>query len=68
MAIPSEMQYPVGEELLRLEREERRFQREMNETIHLSWRQLLRRVRPGRRYRIAYFGEPRLHWGDEVGR
>ena len=47
MAIPSEMQYPVGEELLRLEREERRFQREMNETIHLSWRQLLRRVRPG---------------------
>ena len=66
MEMPSEMQYPVSEELLRLEREERRFQREMNETVYLSWRQLLRRVRPGRRYRIAYFGEPRLHGGDEV--
>ena len=66
MEMPSKMQYPVSEELLRLEREERRFQREMNETVYLSWRQLLRRVRPGRRYRIAYFGEPRLHGGDEV--
>ena len=64
--MPGEMQYPVSEELLRLEREERRFQREMNETVHLSWRQLLRRVGSGRRCRISYFGEPRLHGGEEV--
>lgn len=38
----------------------------MNETSYLSWRQLLRRVRPGRCYHISYFGEPRLHWRGEA--
>ena len=35
----------VGDDLLRLERQERRFHREVNQVDYVSWQQLLRRVR-----------------------
>ena len=50
--------FPVSEEHLRLERKERRFHREVNGVDYLSWRELRRRVRPDRRYRITHFGMP----------
>ena len=56
----------VGENLLRLERAERRFHREVNERDYLSWKQLLRRAKPERRYRFDHFGMPRMMTGDEL--
>ena len=56
----------VGEDLLRLERAERRFHREVNERDYLSWKQLFQRVRLERRYRFDYFGMPRVTTGDEL--
>ena len=56
----------VGEDLLRLERAERRFHREVNERDYLSWKQLLRRVKSQRRYRFDHFGMPRVMTGGEL--
>ena len=58
--------FPVSEQHLRLERAERRFHREVNGVDYLSWRDLLRRVRPDRRYRVSYFEMPRALTGEEV--
>ena len=58
--------FPVGEDLLRLERAERRFHREVNGVDYLSWRDLVRRVRPDRRYRVTLFEMPRTLTGEEV--
>ena len=56
----------VGEDLLRLERAERQFHREMNERDYLSWKQLLRRVGLERLYRFGHFGMPRVMTGDDL--
>ena len=58
--------FPVSEEHLRLERKERRFHREVNKVDHLSWKQLRRRVRADRRYRITHFGMPTVLTGEEI--
>ena len=56
----SDGRFPVSKDLLALERQERRFHREVNGTDYVSWQQLLRRVRPDQRYRISHFGMPRV--------
>ena len=66
MEIPSDDRYPVSEDHLRLERQERRFHREVNGTDYTSWRQLLRRISPDRRYRVTHFGMPTVLTGEEV--
>ena len=66
MEIPSDDRYPVSEDHLRLEREERRFHREVNGTDYISWRRLLRRVSPDSRYRVTHFGMPTVLTGEEV--
>ena len=58
--------FPVSEEHLRLERQERRFHREVNGVDYLSWRELRRRVRADRRYRVSHFEMPRALTGEEV--
>ena len=58
--------FPVSEEHLRLERQERRFHREVNGVDYLSWRELRKRVRADRRYRISHFEMPRALTGEEV--
>ena len=59
--------FPVSEERLRLEQgQERRFHREVNGVDYLSWRELRRRVRPDRRYRVSYFEMPRALTGEDV--
>ena len=58
--------FPVSEHNLQLEREELRFHREVNGTDYLSWRDLARRIRTDRRYRITHFGMPRVLTGEDV--
>ena len=58
--------FPVSEQHLRLERQERRFHRDANGVDYLSWRELRRRVRPDRRYRVSYFEMPRTLNGDAL--
>ena len=66
MREPTDDLFPVSEDHLRLERQERRFHRELNGTDYLSWKQLLRRVSPGRRYRVAHFGMPTVIEGEAL--
>ena len=49
----------VSDDLLALEWAERRFHREVNRVDYISWRQLLRRIRADRRYRVTHFEMPR---------
>ena len=56
----------VSDDLLALERAERRFHLEVNGVDYLSWRQLLRRVRTVRRYRVDHFGLPKVLTGDAL--
>ena len=56
----------VGDDLLRLEREERRFHREVNQVAYMSLWQLLRRIETDRRYRVTHFGMPTVLTGEEV--
>ena len=58
--------FPVSEHHLRLERAERRFHWEVNGIDYLSWRDLVRRVRPDRRYRVSHFEMPRALNGDAL--
>ena len=58
--------FPVSEEHLRLERQECRFHREVNGVDYLSWRELRRRVRADRRYRVSHFEMPSALTGEEV--
>ena len=58
--------FPVSKDLLQMEREARRFHREVNQVDYASWRKLLRRVRTDRRYRVSHFGLPEILTRDAL--